>query len=142
MKAVTGPKVIALHPSFGSIVSASWLVSQLSIVKDFNKEIAKTISAKAFFLLRRLPLFDPLPETLMQTRMNIGFFSKPFMAFVGVPGIGMRKLTLFSVQLVSPPVLMTLVCTPDLYKIPRIPLDHPHLRLFQWGCMLMNCLFF
>ncbi len=88
------------------------------------------LSAKAFFLPRRLPLSDPLPETLMQPRMNIGFFSKFFMAFVGVPGIGTRKLMLFSVQLVSPPVLTTLVCTPDLYKIPRIPLDHPHLCLF------------
>ncbi len=138
MKAATGPKAIALRPSFGSIVSASWLVCQLSIVEDLNKEIAKTLSAKAFFLLRRLPLSDPLPETLTQPRMNIGFFSKLFMAFIRVPGIGTRKLVLFSVQLVSPPVLTTLVCTPDLYKIPRIPLDHPHLRLFQWGCMLMT----
>jgi hypothetical protein len=88
------------------------------------------LSAKALFLLRRLPLSDPLPETLTQPRMNIGFFSKIVMAFVGVPGIGTRKLKLFSIHLVSPPVLTTLVCTPDPYKIPRIPLDHPHLHLF------------
>jgi hypothetical protein len=120
VKAATGPKAIALRPSIGLIVSTSWLVCRLSIIKDLNKEIAKTLSAKAFFLLRRLPLSDPLPEILTQPRMNIGFFSKLFMAFVGVPGIGMSKLTLFFVQLVSPPVLTTLVCTPDSYKIPRI----------------------
>ncbi len=91
MKAATGPNAIVLHPSFGLIVSPSWLVCQLNIVEDLNKEIAKMLSAKAFFLLRRLPLSDPLPETLTQPRMNIGFFSKLFMAFVGVPGIGTKN---------------------------------------------------
>jgi hypothetical protein len=40
--------------------------------------------------------------------------------------------------MVSPPVLTTPACTPVLYKTPRIPLDHPHLRHSQWGCMLMT----
>jgi hypothetical protein len=125
MKPTTGPKAIALHPSFGLIVSASWLVCGLSIIVELNKVIARMLSAKVFFPLMTLPLFDPLPETLTQPKMNIGFFSRLFMAFVGVPGIGMIKLTLFSIQLVSPPVLTTPACTPVLYKTPRIPLDHP-----------------
>jgi hypothetical protein len=95
------------------------------------------LSATVFFPLTKLPLSNPLQGTLTQPKMNIGSFSRLFIAFVEVPGIGMTKLTLFSVQLVSPPVLMTPACTPVLYKTPRIPLDHSLLQHFQWGCMLM-----
>ncbi len=74
--------------------------------------------------------------------MNIGFFTKLFMAFVGVPGIGTRKLTLFSVQLVSPPVLTTLVCTLDLYKITKDPSGSPSSAPLSMGLYVDDFVYF
>ena len=83
-------------------------------------------SARAFFLLRRQLSSDPLPGTQMLAKMNIGFFSRLFMAFAGVLVTGTRKLTLFFVQLVSPPVRTTLAFTPVTYVTPRTPLASHH----------------
>jgi hypothetical protein len=95
VKGATGPKAIASHLFFGLIVSASWLVCQLSTIRALNKEIAKTLSARAFFLLRKPLSSDPLQGIWMLTRMNIGPSSKLFMAFVRAPATGMRKLMPF-----------------------------------------------
>ena len=122
----TGPKASALHLFFDLIVSDFWLVCRLSTVAAFNKGIAKTPSARAFFLLRRQLLFDHLPGTQMLAKMNIGFFSRLFMAFAGALVTGMRKLTLFFIQLVSPPVRTTPAFTPVTYVTPRTPLASHH----------------
>jgi hypothetical protein len=129
-----GPKASALHLFFALIVSVFWLVCRLSTVAAFNKGIAKTPSAKAFFLLRRQLSSAHLPGTQMLAKMNIGFFSRLFMAFAGALVTGTRRLTLFFVQLVSPPVRMILAFIPVTYVTPRTPLAFHHPSLFRSVC--------
>jgi hypothetical protein len=126
VKDATGPKASAVHPFFDLIVSDFWLVCRLSTVAAFNKGIAKKPSAKAFFLLRRQLSSAHLPGIQMLARMNIGFFSRLFMAFAGALVTGTRKLTLFFVQLASPPVRTTLAFIPVTYATPRTPLASHH----------------
>ncbi len=133
VKGATGPKAIASHLFFGLIVSASWLVCQPSTVGALNKEIAKTLSARAFFLLRKPLSLNPLQGIRMLTTMNIGFSSKLFMAFVGAPATGTRNLTPFFAHLVSSPACTILACTLVSYAIQTIPPGLPHLSLCQWG---------
>ena len=89
-----------------------------------------TTSAKAFFLLRRQLSSAHLPGIQMLARMNIGFFSRLFMAFAGALVTGTRKLMLFFVQLASPPVRTTLAFIPVTYATPRtlaLASHHPSL---------------
>jgi hypothetical protein len=114
-----GPKASALHPFFGLIVSDFWLVCRLNTVAALNKGIAKTPSARAFFLLRRQLLSVHLPGTPMPARMNIGFFLRLSMAFAGALDTGTTRLMLFFVPLVSLPVRTTLAFTLVTYVTPR-----------------------
>jgi hypothetical protein len=100
------------------------------------------LSAKAFFLLRRLPLSNPLPKTLTQPRMNIGFFSKLFMAFVGVHGIGTRKIDAILCSIGITPSSYNPCLYSGLVQDPKDPSGSPSSRPLSMGLYVDDFVYF
>jgi hypothetical protein len=59
----------------------------------YDKAIAKTRSARAFYHPKKLPSFVHLLAIRMLILQNIGFYSRHFMASVEAPVTGMIKST-------------------------------------------------
>jgi hypothetical protein len=137
---VIGPKVIALHPFSGLIVSNSLSVSPSSAGVASNRVIVRKPSntVKGLSPLKRL-LLPALPRvTQMLPRMNTGSYKRHSTGFAAVRGIGIKRLTQFCAPLVLIQVLMIHASTLVFSRILETLRLWHRLPLFHYSSVCMS----
>jgi hypothetical protein len=121
-KTVSGANTTALLLFFVATLFGFWFQLWSRSVAPSAKAIAKAHFVKVFFPRKhRLSLFD-LPRVIPRlSQMNIGFFSRLFVASTAALDIGTRKSTKLSFPLVLPLLLRICASSPVLFDIPTIP---------------------
>ena len=105
--------------------------------RGLKQRDCKTTFCQVYLPPEETTIIQPPSGNQIPARMNIGFFSKFYMAFIGAPINGTRKLTKFFDQLVSSSAHRILACTLASSVIQRMPLGPLNLSLCCWACMCM-----